>query len=52
MRMSLCVDRDLRRAEHMAGRMKGHRHAVERDGLAVADRLRGAGEILAIAQRA
>ena len=44
------LDRDLRRAEHVAGRMEGHARAVERQRLAVADRLRAAGEILAVAQ--
>ena len=51
MRRPPALDRDLRRAEHVAGRMKGHarrRRASMR--LAVADRLRGAGEIVAVAQ--
>ena len=35
-------DRDLRRAEHVAGRMKRHRDAAKPDAFAVADRLRRA----------
>ena len=34
----------------MPGRMEGHARAAERDGLAIADGLRRAGEILAVAQ--
>ena len=47
---SLAFDLDLRRAEHVAGWMERHGGAAELQGLAVAHRLRGAGEILAIAQ--
>ena len=43
-------DADLRRAEHVAGRMEAHLRAAERDGLAIADRLRRPGEALAVAQ--
>src|ERR1700730_3620803 len=43
-------DRNLRRAEHVAGRMKRHRYAVKPDDLAVADRLRRPGEIFAVAK--
>ena len=50
MRSPFGLDRDLRRAEHVAGRMKRHRRAVELHALAVADRLRRTGEILAVAQ--
>ena len=38
---------DLRRAEDMAGRMKGDRHVTHRHGLADRRRLRGTGEALA-----
>ena len=41
-------DRDLRRTEHVAGGMKADLDAAEVDALAIADRLGGAGEILAI----
>ena len=51
MRSRLMLDRDLRRAEHMAGRMEGDRDAVERDRLAKRGRLRRAGKTLAVAQR-
>ena len=44
------IDRDLRRAQHMACRMKGHIDIAEPDRLAIGDRLRAAGEILAVAQ--
>ena len=44
------LDGDLRRAEHMAGGMEGDARAVEPYGLAIGDRLRRAGEILAVAQ--
>ena len=47
---AVVLDRDLRRAEHMAGRMERHRDAADVQGLAVADRLRAAGEIVAVAQ--
>ena len=50
MREAVRLDRDLRRAEHVAGGMEGHPGAVERHALAIADRLRGAREILAVAQ--
>ena len=50
MRRPLACDRDLRRAEHVAGRMERHLHAAEIDALAIARRLRRAGEILAVAQ--
>src|SRR5262249_43972193 len=43
-------DGDLRRAEHVPGRMQAHARAAERHRLAVAHRLRGAGEIFAVAQ--
>src|SRR5262249_19691939 len=43
-------DRDLRGAEHVPGRMEGHSRAVERDGFAITDRLRRAGEAFAVAQ--
>jgi hypothetical protein len=45
----VAFDRDLRGPEHMSGRMEGRACAVERDRLAVADGLRAAGEILAVA---
>ena len=41
---------DLCRAEDVAGGMKRYLHAAEVDGFAIAYRLRGAGEILAITQ--
>jgi hypothetical protein len=41
--------RDLRRAQHMAGRMPAHRDAVDGDSLAIGRLLRRAGEILAVA---
>jgi hypothetical protein len=44
------LNQNLRRAEHVAGRMKAHRHAVEGERRPIADRLRGAGEIFAVAQ--
>ena len=44
------LDRDLRRAEHMAGGMERDADAAEVDAFAVADRLRGAGKVLAVAQ--
>ncbi len=44
------LDGNLRRAEHVPGRMKRGADAVERDALAVADGLRAAGEVLAVAQ--
>ena len=44
------LDRDLRRAEHMAGGMERDFGAVEVDAFAIGDRLGRAGEILAIAQ--
>ena len=50
MRSPFGLDRDLRRAEHVAGGMERHLDAAEIDALAIADRLRGTGEILAIAQ--
>ena len=43
-------DRDLRRAEHMAGGVERDGDAVERDALAIGDGLRRAGEVLAVAQ--
>ena len=43
-------DADLRRAEHMAGRMERDLRLAELQRVAVANRLRGAGEILAVAQ--
>ena len=46
----LAGDRDLRRAQHMAGGMEFDRDVAEPDLFAIADRLRRAGEILAIAQ--
>jgi hypothetical protein len=46
----MTFDRDLRRAEDMAGGMKRDRHAVYGDAFAIADGLRRAGKILAIAQ--
>ena len=52
-RRSACrhARRDLRRTEHMAGRMEGDRDAVELDRLAEHRLLRRAGKIRAIAQR-
>ena len=47
----LVRDRDLRGTEHMAGRMTAHCHAIERDTLAVSDRLRAARKVFAIAER-
>src|SRR5262249_36583082 len=46
----LAGNRDLRRAKHMAGGMKFDGDIAEPDLLAIADRLRRAGEVLAIAQ--
>ena len=46
----LAGDRDLRRAQHMAGGMKFDRDVAEPDLLAIGDGLRTAGEIVAIAQ--
>ena len=43
-------DADLRRAEHVPGRVEAHLRAAERERLAVADDLRRAGETLAVAQ--
>ena len=43
-------DRDLRRAEHVAGGVKRHSRAAEIDAFAVADRLARTGKILAVAQ--
>src|SRR5204862_4243594 len=43
-------DRDLRRAQHMTGRMKGDGDVVQRHRLAEDGRLRGPGKILAVAQ--
>ena len=45
------LDQDLRRAEHVAGRMKAHGDAAEGEAFAVADRLNRAGKIRPIAQR-
>ncbi len=42
--------RDLRRAQHMAGRMEFYPDVAELQFLAIGDRLRRAGKILAIAQ--
>ena len=50
MQVSLQDDRDLRRAEHMAGGMKFYRDVAEPDFLAIGDGLGAAGEIVAIAQ--
>ena len=47
---SVCFHRHLRRAKHMPGGMEGHRHAVEVDLFAIADRLGGAGKARAVAQ--
>ena len=41
---------DLRRAQHMTGRVKLHTDVAEPDLLAIADRLRRSGKVLAIAQ--
>ena len=46
----VAFDRDLRRAEHVPGRMERDAHAVQRHRLAQPDSLRRAGEILAVAQ--
>ena len=46
----MAFDRDLRRAKDMAGGMEGDRHAVQGDGFAIANGLRRAGKILAVAQ--
>ncbi len=46
----LRLDRDLRRAEHVPSRVERHGRPVERYALPVLDRLRRAGEIVAIAQ--
>ena len=43
-------DRDLRRAEHVAGGVERHFRAAEIDAFAVADRLGRTGEILAVAK--
>src|SRR5207248_5579296 len=37
-------------AEHVPGRVKAHRYAVDGEPRAVGNRLRGSGEILAVAQ--
>ena len=44
------LDRDLRGAKHVAGRMERHGDAAEIDALAIARRLGGAGETVAVAQ--
>ena len=44
------LDRDLRRAEHMAGGTEGDLGAIESDALAIGDGLGRAGEILAVTQ--
>ena len=43
-------DGNLRRAEHMAGRMERHFGAAQIEALAIADRLAGTGEVLAVAK--
>ena len=43
-------DRDLRRAEHVAGRVEGDGDAADRDSLSQPGGLRRAGKIVAIAQ--
>ena len=48
---AVMLDADLRRAEHMAGRVEGDGDAVDVDRLAEDRLLRRAGEILAVAQR-
>jgi hypothetical protein len=47
---AVCLDGDLRRTEHVTRGIKRHPCAAERDGLAVADRLRREGEGLAVTQ--
>ena len=47
---SIGLDRDLRRAEHVAGGMERHLGAAEVDAFAIARCLRRPGEILAVAQ--
>src|SRR5262245_42808155 len=46
----VCLDGDLRRTKYVAGGVECHPCAPERNGLAVADRLRRGGEVRAIAQ--
>jgi hypothetical protein len=46
---TLCLDGDLRRTKHVPRGVECHPCAPERNGLAVADRLRRGGEVRAIA---
>ncbi len=47
---AVAFDADLRRTEHMAGGMEADICAIELHDLAIANRLRAAGEIVAVAQ--
>src|SRR5262249_59039064 len=46
----VCRDGDLRRTKHVARGVECHPRAPDRDSLAVADRLRRGGEVLAVSQ--